>query len=330
MPDFQEYRKIYRAVLDVLEASPAGRKEIIDFVIDTYNLSDSELKDTRTNAKKNVIRSRAGAIINEMHARGIIARGSDGIYFQSTEKPVALRIEMCEEELLSVLSGGVKMTRAQIREELVRVCKTDSTATKRDDSQLFTYIGQILKHLSSERILCTDGLYYYIPEAVSATVRDRKEMLSLKGEFLRRLHAKGGEFFEHYFMNLLSKYLNRCGKVVTESYVTGGADDGGIDGVAKTVDSLGFRELIMVQTKNRNIAASETEIRGFYGAVCARQGSRGIFATTSEFHSVAKEFLDSIDNCVGVDGDKIFSMATDTSYGILRNGDKLIIDSEII
>jgi len=85
----------------------------------------------------------------------------------------------------------------------------------------------------------------------------------------------------------------------------------------------------MVQTKNRNDHSTETEVRGFYGAVCAAQGSRGIFATSSDFHPMAKKFLDSIDNCVGVNGERIFAMATDVSYGIKRVDGKLVIDKAI-
>ena len=86
----------------------------------------------------------------------------------------------------------------------------------------------------------------------------------------------------------------------------------------------------MFQTKNRRDISNETDVRGFYGAVCARQGSRGIFATTSDFHPMAVKFLDSIDNCVGVNGEKIFSMATETGYGIKNNNNRLVIDTEII
>ena len=100
--------------------------------------------------------------------------------------------------------------------------------------------------------------------------------------------------------------------------------------MVRTIDSLGFKETIMVQTKNRSETTTETTVRGFYGAVCAQQGSRGIFVTISDFHPSAIKLLNSIDNCVGINGDKIFSMACDTSYGIKREGDKLTIDKEII
>ena len=86
----------------------------------------------------------------------------------------------------------------------------------------------------------------------------------------------------------------------------------------------------MVQTKNRLVIADETAVRGFWGAVCARQGSRGIYVVSSRFHSGAKKFLEQLDNCVGVDGDKLFSMAIECSYGIKRSADGLVIDDKIL
>lgn len=61
---------------------------------------------------------------------------------------------------------------------------------------------------------------------------------------------------------------------------------------------------------------TEEEIREFYGAVCAKNDSRGIFVTTSVFHPGAVKLLLSIENCVGIDGEKLFYLAEKTSYGI--------------
>ena len=329
MKNINDYRKIYYAILDELEKHPASRQALIKAAIDAFNLTKKELSDNGTNARLNVIRSMTGTVINEMHNRAIISRDENLLYRKNTEKPVAIRLERCEEEILRILRESPK-SRAEIKDFLVQYFGTDTTATPADDNKLFTYIGQILKALVSEGLLGFDGTVYRIIPAKAAQVKSREEVLSLKGDFLTLIHSKGGEFFEHYFMNLLARYLIRSGKTVTESYVTGGSLDGGIDGIAKSVDSLGFKETIMVQTKNRRDVTVETDIRAFYGAVCAAQGSRGIFATTSDFHPMAKKLLDSIDNCVGVNGDKIFSMAVDTSYGIKREGGKLIIDTEAL
>lgn len=329
MKNIAEYRKIYKAILDALDDSPKDRQELIAAAIDAFSLSRDELSDHSTNGRLNTLRSMSGTVINEMHNRSMISRDSSALYHKSTDKPVAIRMERCEEEILNLLKSGPK-TRAEIKEALVKSFGTDETSTQKDDNKLFTYIGQILKAIAADKLVEYDGSVYRVLSARSAEIKDRAEILALKADFLSLIYSKGGEFFEHYFMNLLEKYLIRCGKTVTESYVTGGSADGGIDGIAKTVDSLGFKETIMVQTKNRHDITNETDVRGFYGAVCAAQGSRGIYAITSRFHPMAAKFLESIDNCVGVDGDKIFAMAVDSSYGIKRESGKLVIDASLL
>ncbi len=329
MKNIKDYRLIYQSILNALDERPRDRQGLIKAAISAFALSKNELSDNSTNGRLNVIRSMCGTVINEMHNRAIISRDSKYFYHKNAEKPVAIRLERCEEEIIKLLRKEPH-TRAELKEKLVQIFGTDETATAKDDNQLFTFIGQILKHLTAERLVDYDGSVYRIAPARHAEIKNRQEVLTLKADFLSLIHSKGGEFFETYFMNLLAKYLIRCGKTVTESYVTGGSDDGGIDGIAKTVDSLGFRETIMVQTKNRTDITVETDIRSFYGAVCAAQGSRGIYAITSNFHPMAEKLLDSIDNCVGVDGDKLFSMAIDSSYGIIREGDKLIIDANVM
>ena len=329
MSSVPEYRLIYKTILDALGNAPLSRAGLIDCVVNSFNLSPEELSDTSTNGRRNDIRSLAGIIINEMCEREIIIRGTDGNYHRNIEKPIAVRIERCEEEILRMLRSA-PMTRASIRDNLVKILGTDKTRTTKDDNKLFTFIGQILKSLVNEKIVSYDGSVYSIAESRSAEIKNREQVAALKADFLSLIHSKGGEFFEHYFMNLLARYLIRCGKTVTESRVTGGSADGGIDGIAKTVDTLGFRETIMVQTKNRLDIVVETEVRGFYGAVCASNGTRGIFATTSVFHQSALDFLAALDDCIGLDGEKIFAMATDTAYGIKRVDGKLTIDRTII
>lgn len=329
MKNIQAYRKIYRAILDALDDSPLDRQALVMASVNAFALTKEELSDKSTNGRLNVIRSMCGTVINEMADRELIVLDTDNLYKRVTEKPIAIRIERCEEAIFAALNKK-PMTKQEIRAHLVRVFKTDTTATVKDDNTLFTYMGQILKRLVGEKMISFDGSLYTVAPARTTEIKNRQGILSLKADFLSVIHSKGGEFFEHYFMNLLEKYFIRCGKCVTESYVTGGSDDGGIDGIAKTVDSLGFRETIMVQTKNRHDITNETDVRSFYGAVCAAQGSRGIYAITSDFHPMAKKLLDSIDNCVGVNGDKLFSMAADCEYGIKREHGKLTLNLDAL
>ena len=328
MKNVREYRKIYGRIVDVLEKGPKRRADLLRSVTKTLLTDSSQLSDNRTNAEQNVIRSTCGSIITEMLNRGMIYEDEGGLYRIVAEKPMVIRLERCEEQILILLREKPR-TKKEIRDTLVTFFKTDKTLTTKDDNKLFTYIGQILKSLVDEETLLFDGSIYTIAPLKVAETKNKQELLSFKASFLSLIHSRGGEFFEHYFMNLLEKYLVKCGKKVTESYVSGGSMDGGIDGICKTVDSLGFKETIMVQTKNRIDITNETDVRGFYGAVCAKQGSRGIFATTSHFHPLAEKLLSSIDNCVGVDGDKIFNMALETTYGIKKKGKQLTIDYKI-
>ena len=320
--------KIYRTVVDILEKSPQMRAELIESCIKRVGGTNAGAESSVDNSRTD-IRGHTGAVINEMHSKGLIGIDDFGRYYLVSDRPVIIRIDRCEKEIIKLLSESAR-TKAEIKSALKTAFGTEKTATTRDDDTLATYMGQILKRLVAEKHVVLNDGYYSLSKKLSAMADDVNAMLALKSEFLRRLHAKGGEFFEYYFMALLKKHAEKHGKTILECYVTGGSADGGIDGVMKTEDSLGFREITMVQTKNRVEIAGETDVRGFYGAVCAKRGTRGIYATTSDFHTGAQEFLDALDDCIGVNGDRVFRMAIECSYGVRKHNDKLEIDDKII
>lgn len=322
-------KKIYTKIIDILNERPMPRRELISTYIDSLGLPRELMLDRSTGGKVNIERSIVGAAINEMKSKGIITKNEDGFYFATEQKPVIIRNEKCESEILKMISEK-DLTKSEIRQGLAESFGTDKTLTRSDDNKLFTYMGEALRRMVKENILAFDGKRYSISKKISADIKNINDMLTLRNIFLTSLHRKGGEFFENYFMTLLGKYVTLHGKTVVRNTTMGGSADGGIDGILETVDSLGFKETIMVQTKNRSDTTNEITVRGFWGAVCAKQGSRGIFATSSNFHYGAQAFLDSIDNCVGIDGDKIFRMAIETRYGIKRVGTELTVDTKIL
>ncbi len=323
-------KRIFIKILDILEGSPKYRREIINEYINSLPLTPEQKADRSTSGKANVKRSIVGAAINEMLEKGMIIRSADGVYSAHEQKPIAIRNEKCEQKILELLAER-SMTKGELRQSLIRHFGTDRTLTEKDDNKLFAYMGDILRRLTKLGVIKLADRVYSLTEKVEARITDINEMLVLKENFLTALHKRGGEFFEVYFMTLLGKYYEKNGKTVTSNTTTGGSADGGIDGIIETTDGLGFRETVMVQTKNRSDTTVETTVRGFYGAVCARQGTRGIFVTSSDFHPAAISFLDSIDNCVGIDGAKIFKMACELHYGIKRSpAGKLTIDTAVI
>ncbi len=330
MKNIRSYRLIYKTVLDVLDKNSADKKTLILAVLKAFSLSDNEIRESETNSRSNTIKANAATVINRMLSRRVIDCDENGLYKINTERPIAIRIERCEEEILKLLRSAPH-TKASIREKLVKIMRTDKTTTTKDDNQLLTYIGQLLKRLVAEQILVYDGSLYKIAKVKTAEARNRQELMALQADFILTIHERGGEFFEHYFMNLIERYVTkRCAKTVLENLTVGGSNDGGIDGILKTVDRLGFKETVLVQTKNRNEHSTEVDIRSFYGSVCANQGTRGIFATTSNFHVQAQSFLDTLDNCIGINGSDIFNMACDVGYGIKKSNGRLYIDKNVI
>ena len=322
--------KLYKTVTEVLEKSPRTRKQLIADVIDRLELTREQLADRGANSLQNILRSRLGTMINDMQKHGVITLDEQMRYALVYEKPITVRIEGCEREIFRALSES-PMTKAELRGRVLTALGADKTASLRDDEKIYACISQIIKHLKDDGAITLDGARYSLSPKLVARADDVNALLSLRSEFLTAIHTQGGEFLENYFMALLSRYMEKQGKLVLECYVVGGSNDGGIDGVIKTEDPLGFREIIMVQTKNRMILVDETAVRGFYGAVCAKQGSRGIYVVSSSFHPSAKKFLNGLDNCVGVDGAMIFKMACKTHYGIKRcSTGNLIVDTAII
>ena len=315
-------KRIYKLIVDEIEGGAVTRAMIIEGA--TVKLCGGNAPmDARAR-----LRGSVGAVFTKMLEYGVIA-SEDGKIVLKTTRSTAVRTENLEREILTLLSEG-PVAKTELRDRLDDFFKTKSTPSEKDDLLLTTITGQVVKRLTSLGIIrLYYGKYEIAPEK-AAEAGDITAMIALKADFITRLHAKGGEFFEHYIVTLLAKYLRRSRKRVTAAYVNGGVTDGGIDGIIRTEDVLGFREEIMIQAKNRTETVVETAVRGFYGSVCAAQGSRGIFATTSDFHPTAKAFLDGIDNCVGVSGEDIFEMAKKCRYGIRKKRGVYMIDAKIL
>ena len=200
-------------IISILEKSPLTKSALINAYIQSLGLSREQLMDRSTSGKANIERSRVGEAIASMLEKGMITRTENGMYIAADQTPVVIRRESCESEILRMLRGG-DMTKPQIRKELTRVFGTDKTATEKDDGKLFEYMGESLRRMVRLGALqLTDGRYS-IAAKISAKLDDISGMLKLKEAFLTRLHRKGGEFFETYFMTLLGKYCELHGKRV--------------------------------------------------------------------------------------------------------------------
>ena len=325
----QEFKKMEKILLDLFGKEGMTKKHAIDTALSAFSLTAQELRDNGTNGKKNVLKSRLGEVFADLCRREILAADESGTYTLAKTRPVIIHEEKCEAEILAALKDGAK-TRSALTALLSEKFGTNRTATQKDDARLSAAITAVLARLSQSGLILKEMNAYSLCEQCTADPTCVMQLANLRAEYLSRVHAKGGEFFEHYFMNLLEKYVSLHHKTVLENTTVGGSEDGGIDGILRTRDCLGFEETVLVQTKNRHMTFSERDMRGFYGAVHAASGSRGIFATTGLFHAGAQKFLDSLPDLVGIDGYMVFDMAVKTLYGIKKSGGTLSVDARVI
>lgn len=327
----KEKEKIIISVTEYLtSAKPQTRKEIIDRVLDKYGFSDRDKNNKSPNSKCNLVRSYIGTVLTNMITEGTIVKHGDK-YSLAKEKTVAVSEEQCKNAILSFLKKKT-YTKKELYSALQKHFKTDKTKTVNDDNALKGTAGNLLSSMLSEKkIFIEDEKYSLVVQNAKKTyTKSPVHEETFKKLFLERLCDLGGLFFEKFVANLLEKYFLITGRDVLNCIILGGSDDGGIDVKLDTIEELGFTERIMVQAKCRkNIQVTEKEIREFYGALNAQGGTRGIFITTSTFHPCAEKLLLSIDNCVGIDGDKVFELVKKTTYGIRKNKDGYIFDETI-
>lgn len=97
----------------------------------------------------------------------------------------------------------------------------------------------------------------------------------------------------------------------------GGSGDGGIDGII-TLDRLGL-EKVYVQAKRwtPGNTVGRPDIQGFYGALAARNTTKGVFITTSSFSSHALEYARQVSSgIVLVDGAALMGLMIEYGVGV--------------
>ncbi|MBD5132827.1 MAG: restriction endonuclease [Clostridiales bacterium] len=326
-----EKQKVKTVISDYLSSDKSStRKEIMDAVLDAFGFFDKEKQSKSSNSKCNNIRSYAGSVLSEMCSNGDI-KNENGNYVLIKERAVIVEEDQCRNAILAFLKKK-PYTKKDLYATLQKHFKTDKTKTVADDNALKGLAGNLLSSLiNTKKILLEDGKYS-LPVQIEKKVYPKQAVAEETFEkiFLERLCDCGGDFFERFVSNLLEKYFIITGRDVLNCEVIGGTNDGGIDVVIDTIEELGFTEQIMVQAKCRkNIQITEKEVREFYGALNAKGGSRGIFITTSTFHPCAEKLLLSINNCVGINGSKMFGLVKQTAYGIRKNKDGYLFDETI-
>ena len=254
----------------------------------------------------------------------------------TAQGPVAVLIT--EEELERVILNALRRNSAT-KNDLFAILKqtfvTPNRFSKDEEGRIYTVAGNVLQKLVNRGTLQnSDGRYLQKPSQRILNPGRAPGIYStgnVEARFITELNRQSGDFFEQFAARLLEKYFEMSNVRVDASYVVGGSDDNGIDIMLETTDWLGYKERVFVQAKKRATQpVTLKEVREFYGALCAEEGTRGVFITTSSFCMEASKMIGKIRNLIAIDKRKLFALAEHCEVGLVRdeNG-RLLLDENL-
>ena len=121
-------------------------------------------------------------------------------------------------------------------------------------------------------------------------------------------------FFESLVVDVLVK-MGYGGSRKDAGQAIGRTGDEGIDGIINE-DRLGL-DVIYIQAKRWQGNISRPEIQKFAGALQGKRAKKGIFITTSDFTSEAKEYVKNIDSkIVLISGEQLAALIWEHEIGV--------------
>lgn len=313
------------------------RKELIEEVLKSFNLNEVELKDYNSSSTLVKAMSMIGSVISSMLSNGDLSIDNGKIITLGNDDSILIRdakVEIFLKEYFLLHKDSLYFS---LFEKAQIYFKTNLTQALKDDDELEKQLKDKLDYLiKTNYIKFKNGTYLFNKDhpypntEIGNCLNDCHFNGNIYERFIEAININGGEFLEKYAVDLLSTYFISTNHKLLKNNVTGGSNDGGLDGIIEIVDELGYFEKIFIQTKARNrVQVTAKEVREFYGALTAEKGTRGIFVTNSTYHPLAQEFIQKTNNLIGIDGIQLFDLALKCKYGITNKNGKLILDEKI-
>ena len=139
-------------------------------------------------------------------------------------------------------------------------------------------------------------------------------MSNLESDMLDVIRSGSPRFFEQLVLDLLLG-MGYGGSRKDAGEHLGRSGDKGIDGIIKE-DKLGLN-VIYIQAKKWENTVGRPDIQAFVGSLEGQKANRGIFITTSQFSSEAKEYVEGISKkVVLIDGAALAKLMIENNIGV--------------
>jgi len=133
-------------------------------------------------------------------------------------------------------------------------------------------------------------------------------------DLLDRVSKSTPRFFEKLVVDLLVA-MGYGGSHADAGQAIGKSGDDGIDGIIKE-DRLGL-DAVYVQAKRWKGTVGRPEVQSFAGSLEGHRARKGVFITTSQFSSEAREYVNRIEKkIILIDGDQLANLSLEFGIGV--------------
>jgi restriction system protein len=133
-------------------------------------------------------------------------------------------------------------------------------------------------------------------------------------DLLERIAKVSPQFFEKLVVDLLVA-MGYGGSRKDAGQAIGKSGDDGIDGIIKE-DRLGL-DAVYIQAKRWKANVGRPEVQSFAGSLEGYRANKGVFITTSQFSSEAKDYVNRIGKkIILIDGDQLSTLCLEFGIGV--------------
>ena len=276
IPDYQTIMlPLLKLISDQQEHS---LQNSIDDIANQYQLTSEERRELLPSGKQSIVNNRVGWARTYLKKAGLLEYTRRG-YFRITKRG------------LEVLNRNLQIINLSVLREFPEFREFKALRKTRDTS----FPGSAEESELTPQELLADA---------AETLRNE-----LADELLEQLKVGSPKLFENIVVDLLVK-MGYGGSWEDAAKAIGRSGDEGIDGIINE-DKLGL-DVIYIQAKRWENPVGRPEVQKFAGALMGQKARKGVFITTSDFTSDARNYASKVETkIVLIDGNTLVNSMID-------------------
>ena len=281
IPDFQS---VMRPILaTVADGTPVALRDLRERIANEYQLSEDERSERLPSGKQTVINNRVGWARTYLNKAGLLSIPSKGM------------VQITERGREALNNGPARITVSWLK-QFPEFAAFHSTSPA--DNSAPTQQSEPVEQATPDEQLAAAH------QALTQSLAD---------DLLTQVRAASPTFFEQLVVDLMIA-MGYGGSRKEAGRATQQTNDDGIDGIIKE-DKLGL-DVIYLQAKRWSNTVHRPEIDKFIGALTRQRARKGVFITTSDFSSGARDAALGLDiKGVLIDGPEVARRMVENNLG---------------